>query len=95
MDVNIPALAMSKGDKKTDKLSQIQAIEAKLKLMERKNEEELKINDTVATKAPVIVQYQSKPEQTAISNTSFKTKHNYNKKNDRNSKPYNRNKFAR
>lgn len=95
MDVNIPALAMSKGEKKTDKLSQIQAIEAKLKLMEKKNEEELKINDTVATKPPVIVQYQNKTEQTPISNVNFKTKHIFNKKNERNSKPYTRNKFSK
>lgn len=79
---------MSKEGKKADRLAQIQAIEAKLKLMEKKNEDELKINETVATKPPVILQYQHNKTQTNNSN-NFKHKHNI-KRHDRFSKPYNR-----
>ncbi|KAK9879567.1 hypothetical protein WA026_006635 [Henosepilachna vigintioctopunctata] len=60
----IPVLSLAKPELKTDRESQIQAIEAKLKLMEQRNSEELKINDTVATKAPVIAQYQHKKSET-------------------------------
>lgn len=84
---------MSKEGKKTDRISQIQAIEAKLKLMEKKQEDELKINDTVATKPPVIVQYQfNKSQTTTIS--SFKHKHSL-KKSDRYNKPYSKSKSRR
>lgn len=79
---------MSKEGKKTDKLAQIQAIEAKLKLMEKKNEDELKINETVASKPPVILQYQYNKTQTSNSN-SFKHKYNL-KRHDRYNKPYSR-----
>ncbi|KAJ8929238.1 hypothetical protein NQ314_018117 [Rhamnusium bicolor] len=90
-EINIPALAMSKEGKKTDRISQIQAIEAKLKLMEKKQEDELKINDTVATKPPVIVQYQYNKLQTT-SITSFKHKQSL-KKCDRYNKPYSKSKL--
>lgn len=92
-DIVIPVLAMSKGDKKTDRQSQIQAIEAKLKLMEKKKEDELKINDTVATKAPVVVQYQFNKTPATNSN-GYKQKSSL-KKTDRYSKPYSKNKFKR
>lgn len=87
-EINIPALAMTKNDKKTDRESQIQAIEAKLKLMEKRNEDELKINDTVATKAPVINQYQYNKQ---ASNNNLKTRI-ICKKYDKQNKPYSRHK---
>ncbi|XP_045472029.1 probable RNA-binding protein 18 [Harmonia axyridis] len=59
----IPALAMAKPVRKNDRESQIQAIEAKLKLLERKSSEELRINDTVATKTPIIAQFQQNKVQ--------------------------------
>ncbi|KAL1491184.1 hypothetical protein ABEB36_011822 [Hypothenemus hampei] len=55
--VTIPALALNKSLKKTDRSSQIQAIETKLKLMERR-EDELKINDSIASKPAIIQQFQ-------------------------------------
>lgn len=82
-EINIPALAMSKNEKKTNRELQIQAIEAKLKLMERRSEDELKINDTVATKPPVITQYQHNKQVTISSSLKAKNL----KKNDK-SKPY-------
>ncbi|KAJ8954536.1 hypothetical protein NQ318_000770 [Aromia moschata] len=91
-DINIPALAMSKEGKKADRISQIQAIEAKLKLMENKREDELKINDTVATKPPVIVQYQY--NKTQVANNTLKHRQS-SKKNDRYNKPYSKNKHRR
>ncbi|CAH0557247.1 unnamed protein product [Brassicogethes aeneus] len=86
-DIHIPALAMSKGEKKTDKMTQIQAIEEKLRLMEHKREVELKINDTVATKPLVISQFQQNKTLAATT-----TKSSYSiKRNDRHHKPYGRN----
>ncbi|XP_050306934.1 probable RNA-binding protein 18 [Anthonomus grandis grandis] len=64
-DLKIPALALSKDKIKTDRNSQIQAIEAKLKLMERK-EDELKINDSLATKPPVIQQFQFNKDKQCV-----------------------------
>lgn len=85
---------MSKEDKKADRLSQIQAIEAKLKLMEKKKEDELRINETVASKAPVIVQYQYNKAPVA-NNNSHKHK-SVLKKSDRYiNKPYSKSKFKR
>lgn len=81
---------MTKEDKKTDRLSQIQAIEAKLKLMEKKKEDELKINETVATKAPVIVQYQFN-KNPPVNNNGCKQKSL--RKPDKYTKPYSKNKF--
>lgn len=79
---------MSKEDKKTDKLSQIQAIERKLQLMEKKNEDELKINDTVAAKASVISQYQqNKVLPVTNGSSSYKLNHSH-KRNNRHHKPY-------
>jgi RNA recognition motif-containing protein len=86
-EINIPALAMSKNEKKTDRESQIQAIEAKLKLMEKKSEDELKINDTVATKPPVITQFQYNKQ--GITNNNLKTK-TILKRHDKFNKPYNK-----
>ncbi|KAJ8918448.1 hypothetical protein NQ315_008145, partial [Exocentrus adspersus] len=91
-EVVIPALAISKEGKKSDRISQIQAIEAKLKLMEKKQEDELKINDTVATKPPVIVQYQYNKSQVTSSNCKYK---HSSKKSDRFNKPYSKNKYKR
>lgn len=85
-DVIIPVLAMSKDDKKTDRLSQIQAIEAKLKLMEKKKEDELKINETVATKPPIVIQYQYN-KMSSTNNNSYKHK-SLSKKTFRYNKPY-------
>lgn len=84
---------MSKEDKKTNRLSQIQAIEEKLKLMEKKKEDELKINDTVATKVPVMVQYQQNKIQVS-NNSGFKHKLSF-KKTDKYNKPYSKFKFRR
>lgn len=80
---------MSKEEKKSDPVHQIQAIEAKLKLMEKRREEELKINDTVATKTPVISQYQYN-KRTNVK-TSFNSRYS-SKKNDRLPQPYSKNK---
>ncbi|KAJ8983693.1 hypothetical protein NQ317_003483 [Molorchus minor] len=88
-EIVIPALAMSKEEKKIDRISQIQAIEAKLKLMEKKKEDELQINDTVATKPPVIVQYQHSKSQTSTK------KHKTLKRTDKYPKPYSRSKHRR
>ncbi|KAG5889928.1 hypothetical protein JTB14_010078 [Gonioctena quinquepunctata] len=96
-EIFIPALAMSKESSKTDRVSQIQAIEEKLKLMEKKKEDELKINESVATKPPVIVQYQFNKSQTTNSSTSasnFKYRQNFRKK-DGYSKPYSKSKTGR
>lgn len=83
---------MSKSEKKTDRESQIQAIEAKLKLMEKKAEDELKINDTVATKPPVITQFQYNKQ--AVTNNSLKTK-TVLKRHDKFVKPYSKQKNNR
>ncbi|RZC38029.1 RRM 1 domain containing protein [Asbolus verrucosus] len=91
-EINIPALAMSKNEKKTDRVSQIQAIEAKLKLMERKAEDELKINDTVATKPPVISQFQYNKQ--GVTNNNLKTKTSV-RRHDKYSKPYSKQKVHR
>lgn len=64
-EINIPALAMSKSEKKCNRECQIQAIEQKLKLMEHNTKEELIINKTVATEAPVISQFQNNKQQSA------------------------------
>ncbi|KAJ3654764.1 hypothetical protein Zmor_013931 [Zophobas morio] len=92
-EINIPALAMSKNEKKADRESQIQAIEAKLKLMEKKAEDELKINDTVATKPSVITQFQYNKQGVTNCNT-LKTK-TIVKKHDRFNKPYVKHKNSR
>lgn len=84
---------MAKEDKKADRISQIQAIEAKLKLMAKKKEDELKINETVASKAPVIVQYQHN-KIPASNNNGYKQKSTI-KKTDRYNKPYSKTKFKR
>lgn len=83
-DVNIPALSLAMTDKKTDRMHQIQAIEAKLKLMEKQNSKELEINKTVSEELPIISQYQQ--------NKSTTTKLPMVKRNPRqNYKPYKKN----
>ncbi|XP_022914293.1 probable RNA-binding protein 18 [Onthophagus taurus] len=95
VDLNIPALAMSKPEKKTDRQTQIQAIEAKLKLMEHSQNSELVINKTVATESPVISQFQQNKQQPiTTSSNNIKYKNNF-KRHERNHKPYNRHKTKR
>ncbi|CAG9833578.1 unnamed protein product [Diabrotica balteata] len=94
-DLVIPALAMSKAEQKTDRTSQIQAIEAKLKMMEKKREDELKINETVASKPPVISQYQQKTQNGATSVNTSTTNHRYVRQRDRYQKPYAKSKYRR
>ncbi|XP_050513072.1 probable RNA-binding protein 18 [Diabrotica virgifera virgifera] len=94
-DLVIPALAMSKAEQKTDRTSQIQAIEAKLKMMEKKREDELKINETVATKPPVISQYQQKTQNGATSVSTSTTNHRSVRQRDRYQKPYTKSKYRR
>ncbi|XP_018325116.1 probable RNA-binding protein 18 [Agrilus planipennis] len=87
-DVKLPVLAMAKQENKIDRESQIQAIEAKLKIMQHKAKDELEINKTVATEPPVISLYQKKQESHS-SNPSTSTKlvlKKYNEK--RNQFPY-------
>lgn len=85
-EVKIPALAMSKIDNKPDRQTQIQAIEAKLKLMENKNSDELEINKTVAAETPIIQKYQFNKQQSSTSGVQ-RTRNN-TKRNDRHVKPY-------
>ncbi|XP_030749564.1 probable RNA-binding protein 18 isoform X2 [Sitophilus oryzae] len=86
-EISIPALALSKDSKKTDRVSQIQAIEAKLKLMEQKKDE-LKINDSLSTKTPVIQQFQfNKEKPCGTTSKNFKSRIN-----DRHKKPYSKRK---
>ncbi|CAH1104459.1 unnamed protein product [Psylliodes chrysocephalus] len=95
-EIFIPALAMAKLGSKTDRMTQIQAIEAKLKMMERKQEDELKINDTVATKAPVVVQYQHNNIQNSSTSLNSNGNHrNHFKNRDRYHKPYTKSKYGR
>lgn len=83
---------MSKAEKKMDRESQIQAIEAKLKLMEKKASDELEINKTVATEPPIITQFQYNKNQAATS-SSTKLKLSTLKRSDkRNHKPYTKHK---
>lgn len=82
-DVVIPALTLSKDATKADPVSQIQAIEEKLKLMEQKDDE-LKINDSVAMKPPVIQQFQFNKDRS----NSLKTKPLSLRIHDRHRKPY-------
>jgi len=72
--VTIPALALSKEAKKTDKVSQIQAIEAKLKLMEHKADE-LRINESIATKPPIIQQFQFNKDKLCVKAQSTFKRH--------------------
>lgn len=76
---------MAKPEQKTDREFQIQAIEAKLKLMEHNKNNELVINKTVATEVPVVAQYQVNKQQPQ--NSNFRHRNNY-KKSDRHHKPY-------
>lgn len=75
---------MAKPETKINRETQIQAIEAKLKLMEHKSSDDFEINKTVANEIPVISQYQYNKQQ---SNTSNNIRY---KKFDRHSKPYNK-----
>lgn len=92
LEVHIPALAMSKAEKKQlDRQSQIQAIEAKLKLMEKKASDELEINKTVATEPPIISQFQYNKNQTASSSSSIKLS-TLRRNDKRSNKPYSKHK---
>lgn len=82
---------MSKAEKKVDRESQIQAIEAKLKLMEKKRIDELEINKTVATEPPVISLYQFNKTQ-VIGATASRHKQVSVRKCDRHNKPYSKHK---
>lgn len=86
---------MSKPEMKTDREFQIQAIEAKLKLMEQHNtNDELVINKTVATEVPIIAQFQHN-KQPAPSNSS-RGKIGYRKTTERHHhKPYSKHKNRR
>lgn len=87
-ELDIPALAGAKELKKGSRETQIQAIEAKLKMMENNSSNELEINKTVATEMPVISQYQQKTVET--SQNSNNNRHRYNNHNRRQqSHPYN------
>lgn len=78
---------MSKAEKKLDRESQIQAIEAKLKLMEKKSSDELEINKTVATEPPIVSLYQfNKNQGTTSSNMKYKV--SYVRRSDKRDKPY-------
>ncbi|GJQ84113.1 hypothetical protein Trydic_g12086 [Trypoxylus dichotomus] len=91
-ELNIPALSMGKPEKKTDREFQIQAIEAKLKLMEHNKNNELVINKTVATEVPIISQYQHNKQQPPSSNSRVRSSF---KKPDRHHKPYTKHKSRR
>lgn len=102
-EIKIPALSMSKPEAKVNKQIQIQAIEAKLRMMAGKSsQDDFEINKTVATETPIITQYQFNKQQSnnncnnGISNNnnnSVKCKTNY-KKSDRH-KPYSKSKTRR
>lgn len=83
---------MSKAEKKIDRESQIQAIEAKLKLMEKKASDELEINKTVATEPPIISQYQFNKNQAATSNSTKLKLSTVRRSDKRNNKPYSKHK---
>lgn len=86
---------MSKPESKVNKDLQIQAIEAKLKLMAGKSvQDEFEINKTVATEAPVISQYQHKQQQNNATSTS-RSKNNFKKFDRHSNRPYNRPKVRR
>lgn len=91
-DINIPALAISKNEtSRTDKEYQIQAIEAKLKMMSQSSKE-LEINKSVAHERSVIAMYQqnqNKPTTTGNSQTSYR-RHHDSRTRDRDRRPYDR-----
>ncbi|KRT78587.1 RNA binding protein [Oryctes borbonicus] len=91
-ELNIPALSMGKPERKTDREFQIQAIEAKLKLMEHNKNNELVINKTASTEIPVITQYQHNKQQPPPSNSRVRSSF---KKSDRHHKPYTKHKGRR
>ncbi|KAI4464475.1 heterogeneous nuclear ribonucleoprotein [Holotrichia oblita] len=92
VELNIPALAMAKPERKTDREFQIQAIEAKLKLMEHNQNSELVINKTVATEVPIITQFQHNKQPAPSSNSRSRSSF---KKSDRHHKPYMKHKTRR
>lgn len=83
---------MSKIEPKKDRQFQIQAIEAKLKLMERKSEDDFEINKTVASETPVLSKYQHNKQGTSTNIVKFR---GGNKKNEIHKKPYNKLKSKR
>lgn len=93
-EVVIPALAMTKCENKVNRESQIEAIEAKLKLMEKKDIQDFVINKTVASEPSVVSLYQNKKHDTTNINNSgtSSTRHRYvSKRNDKRRTPYNKN----
>ncbi|KAF2905564.1 hypothetical protein ILUMI_00612 [Ignelater luminosus] len=90
-EINIPALAMSKAETKVNRESQIEAIEAKLKLMERKDTQDFEINKTVAAEPSVITMFQNKKNEITTSSNSSSIRQKVNtKRNDRRPAPYNK-----
>ncbi|KAF5303040.1 hypothetical protein FQR65_LT08369 [Abscondita terminalis] len=90
-EVNIPALAMAKSEKKVNRETQIEAIEAKLKLMEHKDIHELEINKTVSAEPPIISLYQNRKQESSTSGNHNTVKHRFTlKRSDRRRVPYNK-----
>lgn len=85
---------MSKPETKVNREIQIQAIEAKLKLMAGKSGDEFEINKTVASEIPIISQYQYNKQQNSSTTSNTRNKSNF-KKFDRHNKPYNKLKVRR
>ncbi|XP_043275223.1 probable RNA-binding protein 18 [Venturia canescens] len=86
--LEIPALAgAKKEDKKISRQTAIQAIEAKLKMM-NESEEEFELNKPLDDAPPLIYQYQ-RPE-TQIPSSSARHNHLRNNRHYHSSRPYNR-----
>lgn len=82
---------MSKAETKVNRESQIEAIEAKLKLMERKDTQDFEINKTVAAEPPVITLYQNKKHEITTSSNPSSIRQKVNtKRSDRRHAPYNK-----
>lgn len=84
--VKIPALAMAKSENKMDRQSQIQAIEEKLKLMEKRNHDALEINKTVSEEPSVVSKFQFNKQSS--SGTTIRPRNYHHRKNDKYNKPY-------
>lgn len=86
---------MSKPEPKVNREIQIQAIEAKLKMMAGKSsQDDFEINKIVANETPVITQFQYNKQQSSSTTSTTKSKCNY-KKSDRHNKPYNKSRTRR
>lgn len=93
----IPALAMSKSESKINRESQIEAIEAKLKLMEKKKDiQELEINKTVATEPSAVSLYQNKKPEASTTSNNFNIKYKHTtRRNDKRKVPYTKQYFRK